>query len=176
MGMMRGGKKNLIGLRDMCSFLEEHNLSMNKMVEIGTYMGESAAMFVLYFNEVHCVDPWDQDFIPGTLSATDVEIVFDRVLGKLSFEHSVYKHKMLGSEYAKNVEDESFDFVYIDGDHHYESVVEDIKNWYPKVKTGHFIGGHDYSNPNATEVEKAVNDVLGFPEKTFMDHSWLIRK
>jgi len=52
-------------------------------------------------------------------------------------------------------EDETFDFVYIDADHTYEGVSEDIRAWYPKVKVGGIIGGHDY-------VEATSNDGLEF--------------
>lgn len=45
---------------------------------------------------------------------------------------------------AEFFDDETFDFVYIDADHSYEGCLEDIKAWYPKVKSGGVIGGHDY--------------------------------
>ena len=43
------------------------------------------------------------------------------------------------------VQDESLDFVYIDAAHDEESVTDDINTWYPKVKKGGIISGHDYS-------------------------------
>ena len=47
-------------------------------------------------------------------------------------------------EAAKLFEDGSQDFVFIDGAHDYKSVVEDIKAWYPKVRKGGILSGHDY--------------------------------
>lgn len=41
-------------------------------------------------------------------------------------------------------EDESLDFVFIDANHAYDFVVEDIKLWYPKLKKGGMFSGHDY--------------------------------
>jgi len=38
----------------------------------------------------------------------------------------------------------SLDFVYIDANHQYESVVSDINAWWPKVKMGGALCGHDY--------------------------------
>jgi len=38
----------------------------------------------------------------------------------------------------------NLDFVYIDGNHSYESVKKDIELYYPKVRVGGFIGGHDF--------------------------------
>lgn len=40
-------------------------------------------------------------------------------------------------------EDEFFDFFFIDADHKYGSVKEDIELWYPKVKKGGILCGHD---------------------------------
>ena len=41
-------------------------------------------------------------------------------------------------------EDESLDFVYIDANHAYDFVVEDINLWFPKLKKGGIFAGHDY--------------------------------
>lgn len=40
--------------------------------------------------------------------------------------------------------DNYFDFVYIDGDHSYKGAKSDLRNYYPKVKRGGVIAGHDY--------------------------------
>jgi len=40
--------------------------------------------------------------------------------------------------------DESLDFVFIDANHAYDFVKEDIELWYPKVKKGGIFAGHDY--------------------------------
>jgi hypothetical protein len=41
-------------------------------------------------------------------------------------------------------QDESLDFVYIDANHAYDFVVDDINYWYSKVKKGGYLWGHDY--------------------------------
>jgi hypothetical protein len=41
-------------------------------------------------------------------------------------------------------EDDCFDFVYIDANHAYDFVIQDIELWYPKVKEGGYLLGHDY--------------------------------
>ena len=51
---------------------------------------------------------------------------------------------MTSEEASKHFENESLDFVFIDGLHDYESVKNDISYWYPKVKVGGIISGHDY--------------------------------
>ena len=51
--------------------------------------------------------------------------------------------------------DESLDFVFIDGNHEYDFVFSDIKNWLPTVKCGGVLAGHDYHAPS---VISAVSD------------------
>lgn len=175
---MRASRKNLQGLHDLCEYLKIHNLAMRDMLEVGTYMGESAAMFVLYFENVHCVDPWDDEILKATAKADPpaarVEEIFDGVAKQL--EPRIIKHKALSVPFSRLICDESLDFVYIDGDHRADAVRDDISAWLPKVKLGCYIGGHDYRNPNAPEVADVVDEMLGAPEAVFMDHSWLVKK
>jgi len=51
----------------------------------------------------------------------------------------------------------NFDFVYIDGNHDYESVARDMKDWFPKLKSGGILCGHDYNETNPG-TKKAVNE------------------
>lgn len=52
--------------------------------------------------------------------------------------------RMDSLEAAKEVADESLDFVFIDADHSYEGCRADIHAWSPKVRHGGMIAGHDY--------------------------------
>lgn len=45
---------------------------------------------------------------------------------------------------ASKFEDESFDFVYIDADHTESAVYTDLCAWWPKVRAGGVLAGHDY--------------------------------
>lgn len=47
-------------------------------------------------------------------------------------------------EVAETIPDESLDFVYIDANHEFVHVVNDIAAWERKVKVGGIIAGHDY--------------------------------
>ena len=60
------------------------------------------------------------------------------------------------TEAAKQVEDNSLDFVFVDADHSTEAVRADIKAWSPKVKDTGWILGHDINWP----IVKIVADEL----------------
>jgi len=53
-----------------------------------------------------------------------------------------------------------FDFVYIDADHLEPQVKNDCQNWWPKIKPGGIICGHDYNEPSNLGVTHAVNEVF----------------
>jgi len=78
------------------------------------------------------------------------------------------------TEAVKQVSDHSLDFIFIDADHSYKSVVRDIEDWNPKVKKGGYITGHDwYQSP----VKRAVTEVLGVENISInQDNVWIYRK
>lgn len=59
---------------------------------------------------------------------------------------------------AKTIPDNSLDFVFIDGDHSYAAVLQDVANYYDKVRSGGIISGDDYI---FAEVGKAVDEFFG---------------
>ncbi len=52
--------------------------------------------------------------------------------------------KLFSSAASLEVDDDSLDFVYADGNHEYEYIKEDIELWYPKLKVGGWMMGHDW--------------------------------
>ena len=77
-------------------------------------------------------------------------------------------------EASQRYKDKSLDFVFIDADHNYWSVLSDIKAWRPKIKTGGYIGGHDYCSA-WPGVIKAVDEVFKKEERTISHISWLVK-
>jgi predicted O-methyltransferase YrrM len=60
------------------------------------------------------------------------------------FEERALMLRMYSSQAAKLFPDGSLDFIYIDANHKYDYVKEDIELWWPKLKSGGMISGHDY--------------------------------
>lgn len=74
---------------------------------------------------------------------------------------------------AENFSDNSVDFIFLDADHSYEAAKSDILTWYPKVKSGGIISGHDYGFWSG--VNKAVDELI--PNvKTFQGTVWYYKK
>ena len=68
---------------------------------------------------------------------------------------------------------DSFNIVFIDAAHDYFNVKNDILAWYPKIKKGGFIGGHDYAG-NFPGVNQAVEEIFGMLDS--INGSWLYHK
>lgn len=45
---------------------------------------------------------------------------------------------------AKQFEDSSVDFIYVDADHSYNATLLDLQAWYPKLRSGGLMAGHDF--------------------------------
>ncbi len=75
---------------------------------------------------------------------------------------------------AGDFADGSLDFVYIDAAHDPVSVSADIRAWWPKVKPGGFLGGHDYGKfPGVTG---AVDGLFGPVTVVAEADTWLVEK
>ena len=148
------------GLVDLCN---AYMKPTDHGVEVGCFSGVSSRTIALHCGLLHCVDPWSWDAV------AQAEQMFDAMLSDYP---NIIKVKLPSVEAAKLYADHSLDFVYVDADHAYASVVEDITAWKNKVKQGGFIAGHDSYMP---EVLQAVRDCLGEPDHFFTDTSWLVK-
>lgn len=70
------------------------------------------------------------------------------------------------------IQDESLDFVFIDASHNYDSVLEDLKCWAPKIRKGGIVSGHDI---NMFGVRRAVMDVE-YKFREAEDNVWYYEK
>lgn len=99
--------------------------------------------------------------------------IYNEVLNRNGVRSYIEDIKGFSWDVSKNFEDSSVDFVFIDADHKYESVKKDIQHWWPKIKPGGIISGHDYFNPGG--VKRAVDELL--PERLFSeDRVWYMIK
>lgn len=67
---------------------------------------------------------------------------------------------------------ELLDFVFIDAQHTYRALCEDISIWKEKVRRYGVISGHDYNHPSYPGIKKAVDEY--FPNATICDgYVWI---
>ncbi len=148
-------------------FMEKYNCQV--ICEVGVQEGKHFKLMIEHNPKIAvAVDPW---FDNGTVSrngsgysqtALDEQYASLKELAKEKPFIQVLRECSVDA--ALLYPDEYFDFVYIDGDHTYEAVLEDVSSWYPKVKKGGFLVGDDYINVTKIRnglkfgVIKAVNE------------------
>lgn len=81
------------------------------------------------------------------------------------------------NEVVKQFDDESLDFVFIDGNHAYEYVVEDIALWSKKVRKGGIVYGHDFDDYSTHRKRWAEMNVINAVEgwmKSYKIKPWFL--
>lgn len=147
------------------SFAVREAPEVGVFVEVGCHLGRSTHFLASEIKrsgkqiELHCVDSWS-DFLQTEVEQ-DGEGVYRQFLRNMAGFPDLRVHRGLSWEVSVEFEDESLDFVFIDADHVYESVLKDLRAWYPKVKRGGILSGHDF---NWVGVERAVKEF--FPDES----------
>jgi len=160
---------------DRCHQFAEFPLKT--VVEVGSYVGDSTEIFSNNFDNVVAIDPWknsydDKDGSSYLYPMNMIEAQFDELVKS---KGNIKKIKTTSVKGAKQYKDESLDMVYIDAVHQYKNVVEDMKVWYPKIKYGGILSGHDFT-PNFPGCMKAIKEYIGSPTLLSRDTSWGVVK
>jgi len=135
-----------------------------KGAEIGTFKGEFAKEILQNWSgTLYMIDVWrplGEEYLDSSNHAahsTSYSETMDNISG---YEDRGVMVRATSEVAADMFDRESLDFVYIDANHAYDFIVQDIKLWYPKVKSGGYICGHDYididwyNDPNFLENKK----------------------
>jgi hypothetical protein len=137
-------------LRGSTAYVADQKLSQLTVAEIGVREGLNAVR-ILEKLDVKCIYLIDNYPIyddGGVIRENEEqETHYKEMFENLHpyFKKSVLIHQP--STFASSLfTDRFFDVVYIDGDHSYENVKNDLAIWWNKVKIGGFLTGHDYAN------------------------------
>ena len=125
-------------------------------VEIGTGFGENALSLLdeLSIERLYYIDPF-VPYVDGEVRVqTDYLSKSEFTLKMLSKFKNVTFIKKPSSEAREEIPDK-VDFVYVDGNHCYDYVLADLKNYYAMVHEKGIIAGHDLAWPS---VRKALED------------------
>lgn len=159
--------QNIEGWFDFESFYSDMVKALpnnSHIVEIGSWKGKSTSyLAVEIINSgknvrFDCVDTWEGSTEHKLSSIDSKENLYITFLKNTEPLRDIINHIRTTSVLASTLyKDESLDFVFIDASHDYEDVKKDIQSWYPKIKRGGIIAGHDYS-PAWAGVVNAVDE------------------
>ena len=152
-------------------------LGYRKGVEVGTARGSNAITLARHNPKcrIYCVDSWET--YDGLNDWTDAKrlnehwITAKARLGAFPEVRIIKKYSM---DAVKKFDDNSLDFVYIDANHEFPYVAEDIFYWAQKVKPGGIVSGHDYLTVPRKDGIVQVREVVDAYTEAFKIKKWFV--
>jgi len=146
-------------------------------VEIGTWKGRSAIYMAEKIKEskknikFYTIDIFEYKGEYESFKG-ESDSFYDEVLQNVEpVKEFITVLKGFSVDICNQFEDESIDFLFLDGDHSYEGVKNELELWFPKVKLGGIISGHDYTQPCGVKraVDETIKGVLTIGTSWFYD-------
>ena len=130
---------------EILNLLPKHSVGL----EIGVHKGEFSEKIIEIVNpsRLYLVDPWtifdddkyDQSWYGKTTPQEEMNQRHDLVVEKFKTNANVTIIRDLSTDAAKELEDNSLDFIYIDGDHYFKSTYKDLIDSFEVLKVNGFI-------------------------------------
>ncbi len=156
-------------------------------VEVGVYKGNLSSRLLKADPNLllFMVDPWkaaayrdDTDEYSKLTQEYWDEIMEMAFLAVSPFKERAQVIRKSSVEAAEMFDDRSLDFVFLDADHSYDAVAVDIEHWWPKVRIGGLLCGHDYRDDKHPGVKRAVHEFIGTKREMRLgdNYTWFVTK
>lgn len=133
-------------------WLAQQASKCKRIIEIGCYRGRTTrALLDNSTAHIWCIDSWD--FRAKGMKKDDKRAFMRNIVAD-----RVTTMQMLSSEAAKLLKGQTFDMIFIDGNHEYEYIRADILAYRSLVRG--LLCGHDYHRKSWPGVFKAVNELI----------------
>jgi len=135
---------------DLPAFFKK--MGFKRGVEVGVYKAEFTKKFCEAGLEIIGVDPWQaygdykEAYTKHKQNQDRQDFLYEHsmnTMSKCSGDWSFIRKTSMDA--VKDFEDNSIDFVYIDGHNGFKYIAEHLWEWSKKVKPGGVISGHDYA-------------------------------
>lgn len=135
-----------------------------KATEIGNWTGLSTCIIGsrirIWEGTLYCVD----NFLGGiefkslvpVAKKHNIKDIFLSNIKWAELNNTVKLLYMNSKEASKQFKDKELDFIFIDGDHSYDGCGLDCDLWFPKLKIGGVICGHDFANDPGDGLTRAI--------------------
>jgi hypothetical protein len=135
-----------------------NSLDLKIGVEIGVFKGKFSKIILNKWNgKLYLIDSWkllNKDEYNDISNNSNYSDTIKNIKG---FENRSFMIRGLSEEIVDMFSDNSLDFIYIDANHKYESIKNDMNLWWPKLKIGGLFSGHDYLDMNWKDEPFAPN-------------------
>lgn len=136
------------------------DMGLMRGVEVGVERGLYSEQLAKHGLILDAVDPWlayngyrehvSQDKLNGFYEETKERLK--------PYQANVIRATSMGA--VKTYPDSSLDFVYIDANHEFQHVTNDIAEWSKKVRVGGVVAGHDFNRNKKKDYICHVKDVV----------------
>lgn len=155
-------------IHDKYSDFVDHMPKNAIAVEVGVQGGGFADSMLKRSNpqRLYLIDCWQYqdpavyDDGDSNLSDLEQEKLYQETKKRFAHDSRVIILREFSKDAVSKFSDESLDWVYIDANHGYDAIKEDLELWWPKVKKGGILSGHDYADRQNFGVVQAVNEFL----------------
>lgn len=142
-------------------------------VEIGVYRGEHAESLLKHLNirRLFLIDPYE---LYATYKEGRAHYGVDHESLSSAKEHALERLAPYAGKvswiFKKSIDSlaeipDQLDFVYVDGNHDEVFVNSDILSFFPKIRKGGILGGHDFYNGYCREHDGVIRAVTKFSVK-----------
>jgi len=152
-------------------------LDFTKGAEIGALEGNFSEILCRELPEtkIYSIDPWE--FYPVHKNFRK-EWMYEPIYQRAKERLSKYPNSMIirkkSMDAVKDFEDESLDFVFIDADHRFQFITNDIAEWSKKVRHGGIISGHDFAEGSRSHEFVHVKSVVEAWTYSYRIHPWFV--
>lgn len=149
-------------------------------VECGAWLGKSSSYLCDKAGDrikVFIIDSWlgSENELGTTHKLATKQDIYSIFLENMG-ERKFIPIRKLSTEAVLDFQDNTCDAIFIDMNHTYEHVLQDISIWLPKVKSGGYLAGHDYDSNGWPGVVKAVNEKFLPHELIIIGDCWIYHK
>ena len=134
-------------------------LGYTKGVEVGVRWGENALKMceIIPKLDLTVIDMWTEYKDTDRLYSNKKHQRFYEKAKEILAVHNVTFMRMFSMEAVREFALGSLDFVYIDANHKFDYIMEDLIEWVRKVRVGGIVSGHDFTNYIGEQVVEAVD-------------------
>lgn len=136
-------------------------MGLSEGAEIGVERGLYSEVLLSMPNlKLHLIDPLEAYAgYREHVSQEKLDGFYDECRERLSGKNYVF-HRKYSQDAVRDFGDGSLDFVYIDANHEFTHVTNDIAAWEKKVRVGGVIAGHDFNRNKKKDYVCHVKDVV----------------
>jgi predicted O-methyltransferase YrrM len=178
-----------------CNYTETYDMIVDeiaddgKIVEIGSFLGRSTHYLATALVNAgkENVKIYSVDTYAGSTEHSGLNLPQDFMhIFKDNLQYFIGRNMVIpcqGRSDSKEIldmfEDESIDYIMVDGAHEYEPVMEDIENWWPKLKPTGTMFGDDYLLESVKQAVPHSLNKIGSPAfgaNSSVEQTWYASK